>query len=153
MNIGVSSLSLLQGIFLTQESNQGLLHCTQILYQLSYQGSFWCSGLLKSELMSPHIPPDPMLPHAPVLGPSIARPGITACSSMPYLQVWQVFLLWNQSRKSGENDCFFKCSDTSSKLWGSQRIRETWLPREHSKLPVTDLKQRRSRNCLTKHSK
>ena len=31
------SLSLLQQIFLTQESNWGLLHCRQILYQLSYQ--------------------------------------------------------------------------------------------------------------------
>ena len=37
-NIGVGSLSLLQGIFLTQGSNQGLLHCRRILYQLSYQG-------------------------------------------------------------------------------------------------------------------
>ena len=36
---GVGSLSFLQGIFLTQESNQGLLHCRRILYQLSYQGS------------------------------------------------------------------------------------------------------------------
>ena len=36
-NTGVDSLSLLQGIFLTQESNHGLLHCRQILYQLSYQ--------------------------------------------------------------------------------------------------------------------
>ena len=35
-NTGVGSLSLLQGIFPTQESNQGLLHCRQILYQLSY---------------------------------------------------------------------------------------------------------------------
>ena len=34
-----SRLSLLQGIFLTQEVNWGLLHCRQILYQLSYQGS------------------------------------------------------------------------------------------------------------------
>ena len=34
-----SSLSLLQWIFLTQELNRGLLHCRQILYQLSYQGS------------------------------------------------------------------------------------------------------------------
>ena len=33
----VGSLSLLQGTFPTQESNQGLLHCRQILYQLSYQ--------------------------------------------------------------------------------------------------------------------
>ena len=30
---------LLQGIFPTQESNPGLLHCKQILYQLSYKGS------------------------------------------------------------------------------------------------------------------
>ena len=38
-NTGVDSLSLLKWIFLTQESNQGLLHCRQILSQLSYQGS------------------------------------------------------------------------------------------------------------------
>ena len=31
--------SLLQGIFPTQESNSGVLHCRQILYQLSYEGS------------------------------------------------------------------------------------------------------------------
>jgi len=38
-NTGVGSLSLLQWIFPTQEFNQGLLKCRQILYQLSYQGS------------------------------------------------------------------------------------------------------------------
>ena len=38
-NTGVGSLSLLQWIFLTQESNQGLLRYRRILYQLSYQGS------------------------------------------------------------------------------------------------------------------
>ena len=38
---GVGSLSLLQGIFLTQESNRDLLHCRQVLYQLSYRGSPW----------------------------------------------------------------------------------------------------------------
>jgi len=38
-NTGVGSLSLLQGIFLTQELNLGLLHCRWILYELSYQGS------------------------------------------------------------------------------------------------------------------
>ena len=46
-NTGVGSLSLLQGIFPTQEPNWDLLHCRQIpffffcrqiLYQLSYQG-------------------------------------------------------------------------------------------------------------------
>ena len=31
--------SLLEGIFLTQESNLGLLHCRQILYCLSHEGS------------------------------------------------------------------------------------------------------------------
>ena len=30
-NTGVGRLSLLQGIFLIQEANQGLLHCRQIL--------------------------------------------------------------------------------------------------------------------------
>ena len=38
MNTGMGSLSLLQQIFLTQEANWGLLHCRQVLYQLSYQG-------------------------------------------------------------------------------------------------------------------
>ena len=38
-NTEVGSLSLLQRIFLPQESNWGLLHGSQILYQLSYQGS------------------------------------------------------------------------------------------------------------------
>ena len=38
-NTGMGSPSLLQGIFLTQESNRGFLHCRWILYQLSYQGS------------------------------------------------------------------------------------------------------------------
>ena len=36
---GVGCHFLLQGIFLTQESNPGLLHCRQILYRLSHQGS------------------------------------------------------------------------------------------------------------------
>ena len=35
-NTGVGSLSLLQKIFLTEELNQGLLHCRWILYRLSY---------------------------------------------------------------------------------------------------------------------
>ena len=36
-NTGVGNLSLLQQIFPTQELNRGLLHCRQVLYQLSYQ--------------------------------------------------------------------------------------------------------------------
>ena len=38
-NTGVSSLSLLQGIFPTQGLNPGLPHCRRILYQLSHKGS------------------------------------------------------------------------------------------------------------------
>ena len=38
-NTGLVNLSLLQGIFPTQESNPCLLLCKQSLYQLSYQGS------------------------------------------------------------------------------------------------------------------
>ena len=38
-NTGVDSLSLLQGIFSTQELNWDLLHYRRIFYQLSYQGS------------------------------------------------------------------------------------------------------------------
>ena len=37
-NTGVGSPSLLQWIFPTQEWSPALLHCRQILYQLSYQG-------------------------------------------------------------------------------------------------------------------
>ena len=37
-NTGVGCHFLLQGIFPTQGLNPGLLHCSQILYQLSHQG-------------------------------------------------------------------------------------------------------------------
>ena len=46
-NTGVGSLSLLQGIFPTQESSWGLLHCRQILYQLSYYYPFFKFCLFK----------------------------------------------------------------------------------------------------------
>ena len=38
-NTGVGSLSVLQGIFPTQGSNPGLLHCRRIVYQLSHKGN------------------------------------------------------------------------------------------------------------------
>ena len=41
----MGSLSLLQWIFPTQESNWGLLPCRRILYQLSYQGSLHLSKI------------------------------------------------------------------------------------------------------------
>ena len=51
---GVGSLTLLQGIFWTQELNQDLLHWRWILYQLSYQGSPLIS-LCKTEDISQEI--------------------------------------------------------------------------------------------------
>ena len=57
-NIGVGSLSFLQGIFPTQELNQGLLHCRRILYQLSYQGSeieLWLSLHVLSNINQTNI--------------------------------------------------------------------------------------------------
>ena len=42
----VGSLSILQGIFLTQELNLGLLHCRWILYQLRYQGRLFVPRLV-----------------------------------------------------------------------------------------------------------
>ena len=38
-NTEVGCHFLLQGIFLTQKLKPGLLHCRQILYQLSYKGT------------------------------------------------------------------------------------------------------------------
>ena len=43
-NTGVGSLSLLQGIFPTQELNRGLRHCRLILYQLRD-----AKGIMKSQ--------------------------------------------------------------------------------------------------------
>ena len=53
--MGVGSLSLLQQIFPTQESNWGLLHCKRILYQLSYQARPGCVGA--DPLFLPPLPP------------------------------------------------------------------------------------------------
>ena len=53
---GVGCHFLLQGIFSIQELNLGLLHCRQILYQLSYEGSMKTVGGVKSHLESAPIP-------------------------------------------------------------------------------------------------
>ena len=56
-NAGVGCQFLLQGIFPTQESNSRLLHCSQILYRLGYEGSPIGASILK-ELQKPlkHVP-------------------------------------------------------------------------------------------------
>ena len=61
-NTGVGSLSLLRQIFPTQESNQGLPHCRQILYQLSHNGSPKNMDISESESLS--VVSDSLQPHA-----------------------------------------------------------------------------------------
>ena len=61
-NSEVGSLSLLQGIVPTQESNWGLLHCRWILYQLSYQESLFKQYLTPPFFLNPfNVFPVPLL--------------------------------------------------------------------------------------------
>ena len=60
-NTGVGRHSLLQGIFPKQGSNLGPLHCRQILYCLSHQGSMQitypvCLSQVFSQTKNPEIP-------------------------------------------------------------------------------------------------
>ena len=61
-NTGVGYRALLQGIFPTQGSNPGLLHCRQILYPLSHQASprivEWVPILSPGDLPDPGIEPE-----------------------------------------------------------------------------------------------
>ena len=86
-NTGVGSLSLLQRIFSTQESNWGLLHCRQILYQLSYQVSpVACQAPLSVEFPRQEywkglpFPSPGDLPHPGVVPGSPALPAETSPS-------------------------------------------------------------------------
>ena len=60
-NTGAGCRALLQGIFPTQRSNPGLLHCRQILYLLSHQGSprilEWVVYPFSRNLLDPGIKP------------------------------------------------------------------------------------------------
>ena len=51
-NTGVGCHSLLRGIFPTQGSNLGLLHCRQILYHLSYREALTLSLTLAIAVFS-----------------------------------------------------------------------------------------------------
>ena len=82
-NTGVSSYSLLQGIFLTQGLNPGLPHCMQILYSLSHQGSPKNTGIGRHSLLQGIFPTkrwNPGLPHRKqILGDSNGKE--SACSA------------------------------------------------------------------------
>ena len=73
-NTRVCSLSLLQGIFPTQESNRGVLHWRQILFQLSFQETSNNAYLtlnplnplvIRSFLCSPQAKPESRYSHGP----------------------------------------------------------------------------------------
>ena len=92
-NTGVGSLSLLQEIFATQESNPGLLHCKQILYQLSHKGTprilEWIAHPFSSALLLQPIPsPADLLNPGIELG-SPALQAILHCRQILYLLSYQ----------------------------------------------------------------
>ena len=69
-NTGVGSLSLLQGIFPTQGSNPGLLHCRRILYQLRQEGR--PSSLLQVIYNKGHLGGEPLaLTSDPIFLPNL----------------------------------------------------------------------------------
>ena len=63
-NTGVGCHALLQGIFLTQGWNSGLLHCRQILYHLSHQEALYHTKPSKFQTSTspPTSFPPPLLP-------------------------------------------------------------------------------------------
>ena len=78
-NIGVGSLSLVQGIFPIQESNRGFLPCRRIIYQLSYPFHLGPLGLW----FLPHsqVPPTCLVP------PKFQPRPVHLLANLP--QVWQ----------------------------------------------------------------
>ena len=90
-NTGVGSLFLLQGIFPTQELNQGLPRCRQILYQLNYQGSH-SSSLLAIYLTHDSVYVSFLLSQLltlPFILPPLCSQVHSLCSSIPALQIRQ----------------------------------------------------------------
>ena len=91
-NTGMGSISLLQEIFLTQESNGGLLHCRWILYQLSYQGRPMCKVQFSWVTQS---------------CPTLATPWI------PALHRWE---MWGQTELSPQLQMAGRCAGTDECL-------------------------------------
>ena len=73
-NTGVVCHFLLQGIFPIQGSNPGLLHCRQILYHLSHQGSpYICTSEVAQLCLTLCNPMDCSLPRSSIHGIFQAR--------------------------------------------------------------------------------
>ena len=108
-NTGAGSLSLLQGIFLNQGSDPGLLHCMQILYQLSHSGS-----PRRLEWVAIHSPadfPDPAIKLGSTRLQADSLP--TELSGKPFKYLGDMFcnviqiIFWNSGRVE-QNSAFVK---------------------------------------------
>ena len=87
-NTGMGCHNFLQGIFPTQVLNPGLLHCRQILYHLSHQGSpcGWSGGRL-NQLRSLHGLLAMGYP-SPCLSLPVPFPGLN-CNPIGSLGAWK----------------------------------------------------------------
>ena len=85
-NTGVGSCCLLQGIFPTQESNPGLPHCRQILYQLSHQETLSSLKLVFIELTMPSN-------HLILCCPLLQLPSIFPCIRV-FSNEWALYIRW-----------------------------------------------------------
>ena len=74
-NTGVGCNFLLQGIFPTQRSNPGLLHCRQVLCHLSHQGSHLIKPLFNILRNSEFAPPCDSNPEKSVQLIDVTPPG------------------------------------------------------------------------------
>ena len=85
-NTGVGRHSFLQGIFPTQGMNLSLLHCRQILYHLSHQGSSICWKVKVKMLVTQWwltVVSDCLQPHGTTVTQSIS--GVWLCNTMVQL--------------------------------------------------------------------
>ena len=85
-NTGVGCHALLQGIFPTQESNPGFLHCRWVLYHLYHQGSPWILEPMNTLSLPPGIFPTQEL-----------NRDLLHCRRILYQLSYQGSLIWGES--------------------------------------------------------
>ena len=101
-NTIVGGLSLFQGIFPSQETNWGLLHCRWILYQLRYWGSLSCIYSCRRQGFSPWL------------------------GKIPWRRVWQPTPVFLSGESHGQR------SLAGYSPWGCKRIRHNWNDLAHT---------------------
>ena len=146
-NTGIGSLSLLQGIFPTQRSNPSLLHCRQILYQLSQKGylkqsrpSFWEKA---------------MATHSSILAWRI--PGTEEPGGLTSMRSHKVGQDWSDLAAAAAEDLYFiSCTIKSSSVWlvqtalFAQKVRISILQTSCSTLACSANKTKRKLTELDK---